>query len=82
MIFVTHDTFYRLVKLFCVDCVNNSVNWNDAFSLKAVCEECTETVNLSYSWKLFLVNSTETERFEGQSPKVFQNSTIFKTLEF
>ncbi|XP_032895616.1 polycystic kidney disease protein 1-like 1 [Amblyraja radiata] len=62
--FVTHDTFYRLVKLFCVDCVNNSVNWNDAFSLKAVCEECTETVNLSYSWKLFLVNSTETELFE------------------
>ncbi|XP_051872179.1 polycystic kidney disease protein 1-like 1 [Pristis pectinata] len=54
----------RLVKLFCVDCVSNSVNWNEAFSVKAVCEECSETVNLSYSWKLFLVNSTETELFE------------------
>uniref|UniRef100_UPI00398E4760 polycystin-1-like protein 1 n=1 Tax=Pristiophorus japonicus TaxID=55135 RepID=UPI00398E4760 len=54
----------RLVKLFCAECLNNSVNWNDAFSVKAVCEECSETVNLSYSWKLYLVNSTETEPVE------------------
>ncbi|XP_067861567.1 polycystin-1-like protein 1 isoform X2 [Heptranchias perlo] len=54
----------RLVKLFCVECLNNSVNWNDAFSVKAVCEECSETLNLSYSWKLYLVNSTETEHVE------------------
>ncbi|XP_062900047.1 polycystin-1-like protein 1 isoform X3 [Mobula hypostoma] len=54
----------RLVKLLCVECVNNSVNWNDAFSVKAVCEECSETTGLSYSWKLFLVNATELEFFE------------------
>ncbi|XP_072910455.1 polycystin-1-like protein 1 [Hemitrygon akajei] len=54
----------RLVKLLCVECVNNSVNWNDAFSVKAVCEECSETTDLSYSWKLFLVNATELEFFE------------------
>ncbi|XP_041039902.1 polycystic kidney disease protein 1-like 1 [Carcharodon carcharias] len=51
----------RLVKLFCVECLNNSINWNDAFSVKAVCEECSEALNLSYSWRLYLVNSTETE---------------------
>ncbi|XP_078056550.1 polycystin-1-like protein 1 [Mustelus asterias] len=54
----------RLVKLFCYECLNNSINWNDAFSVKAVCEECSESSNLSYSWKLYLVNSTETEPIE------------------
>ncbi|XP_048464116.1 polycystic kidney disease protein 1-like 1 [Rhincodon typus] len=51
----------RLVKIYCAECLNNSVNWNEAFSVKAVCEGCSETSNLSYSWKLYLVNSTETE---------------------
>ncbi|XP_072431734.1 polycystin-1-like protein 1 [Chiloscyllium punctatum] len=51
----------RLVKIYCIECLNNSINWNNAFSVKAVCEECSETLNLSYSWKLYLVNSTETD---------------------
>ncbi|XP_038652376.1 polycystic kidney disease protein 1-like 1 [Scyliorhinus canicula] len=61
---IKKDNNLRLVKLLCVECLNNSINWNDVFSVKAICEECSETSNFSYSWKLYLVNSTETEPIE------------------
>ncbi|XP_067867286.1 polycystin-1-like protein 1 isoform X2 [Heterodontus francisci] len=75
---VKKEDSLRLVKLFCAECLNNSINWNNAFSVKAVCEECSEILNLSYSWKLYLVNSTETEHIEAPFCKLvvdnFQSS--------
>uniref|UniRef100_A0A4W3JXY9 Polycystin-1-like protein 1 n=1 Tax=Callorhinchus milii TaxID=7868 RepID=A0A4W3JXY9_CALMI len=70
------------VKLFCPKCLNSSVNWNDDFSIRAVCEDCPETLSLSYSWKLYLVNATETEHFERLSSAFFPTGIKSQTLTF
>ncbi|XP_056306085.1 polycystic kidney disease 1 like 1 [Danio aesculapii] len=41
------------------DCQENSVNWNEPFSVSAFCEDCDcNTKNVTYRWKLHLVNAS------------------------
>ncbi|KAG9283274.1 polycystic kidney disease 1 like 1, partial [Astyanax mexicanus] len=45
-----------ITHISCTDCKGNSVSWNQQFSVTAVCENCPGSV--TYSWKLYLVNSS------------------------
>uniref|UniRef100_A0A8D2JH83 Polycystin-1-like protein 1 n=1 Tax=Sciurus vulgaris TaxID=55149 RepID=A0A8D2JH83_SCIVU len=53
---------FRFVHISWVNFKDVFVNWNEELSLQAVCENCGEIQNLSYSWDLFLVNATEKNR--------------------
>lgn len=48
-----------------------SVNWNEEVSLRAVCEDCGDVSDLTYSWDLFLVNATEKNAVEGKTATLF-----------
>ncbi|XP_016801184.4 polycystin-1-like protein 1 isoform X2 [Pan troglodytes] len=58
------DSAFRFVHISWVSFKDTFVNWNDELSLQAMCEDCSEIPNLSYSWDLFLVNATEKNRIE------------------
>uniref|UniRef100_G1QWV8 Polycystin 1 like 1, transient receptor potential channel interacting n=1 Tax=Nomascus leucogenys TaxID=61853 RepID=G1QWV8_NOMLE len=58
------DSAFRFVHISWVSFRDTFVNWNDELSLQAMCEDCGEIPNLSYSWDLFLVNATEKNRIE------------------
>lgn len=47
------------------------VNWNEELSLRAVCEDCDNVPDLTYSWDLFLVNATEKNMVEGNMATIF-----------
>ncbi|XP_012414878.1 polycystin-1-like protein 1 [Trichechus manatus latirostris] len=49
----------RFIHISWVNFKNSFVNWNEELSLQAVCEDCGDIQDLSYSWDLFLVNATE-----------------------
>ncbi|XP_077652568.1 polycystin-1-like protein 1 [Urocitellus parryii] len=55
---------FRFIHISWVNFKDIYVNWNEELSLQAVCEDCGEIQNLSYSWDLFLVNATEKNRIE------------------
>ncbi|KAL7835535.1 hypothetical protein SRHO_G00278820 [Serrasalmus rhombeus] len=51
------------VHISCKECRGNSINWNEPFSVTAMCENCPETV--TYSWKLYSVNASSKTVPEG-----------------
>ncbi|GAB1295807.1 Polycystic kidney disease protein 1-like 1 [Apodemus speciosus] len=55
----------RFVHISWVSFRDISVNWNEEVSLQAVCEDCGDVPDLTYSWDLFLVNATEKSAMEG-----------------
>ncbi|XP_023689329.2 polycystin-1-like protein 1 [Paramormyrops kingsleyae] len=47
----------RRVHVYCDHCQGSLVNWNEPFSVKAECENCGMSPwDISYTWKLYLVN--------------------------
>uniref|UniRef100_A0A673G3S9 Polycystic kidney disease 1 like 1 n=1 Tax=Sinocyclocheilus rhinocerous TaxID=307959 RepID=A0A673G3S9_9TELE len=47
------------IHLSCKHFRENAVNWNEPFSVSALCDACGfNTTNLTYYWKLYLVNSS------------------------
>uniref|UniRef100_A0A2K5DVM0 Polycystin-1-like protein 1 n=1 Tax=Aotus nancymaae TaxID=37293 RepID=A0A2K5DVM0_AOTNA len=58
------DICFRFLHISWVSFKDTFVNWNDELSLQAICEDCGEMPNLSYSWDLFLVNATDKNRIE------------------
>ncbi|XP_006901678.1 PREDICTED: polycystic kidney disease protein 1-like 1 [Elephantulus edwardii] len=73
----------RFIHISMVNFRNSFVNWNEELSLQAVCEDCGDVHNLSYSWDLFLVNATEDnslEDFEAYSSGI-QEATPSKGRE-
>ncbi|KAM6156385.1 polycystin-1-like protein 1 [Erethizon dorsatum] len=68
------DPAFRSLHIAWVSFKDVSANWNDAFSLHAVCDDCGETRGLSYSWELFWVNATEKSRIEASESKCFPSS--------
>lgn len=56
----------RFVHISWVNFRDISVNWNEEVSLRAVCEDCGDVPDLTYSWDLFLVNATEKSAMEGK----------------
>ncbi|XP_072454221.1 polycystin-1-like protein 1 [Notamacropus eugenii] len=61
---VQSGSTFRPLHISWVNFKDNSVNWNEEFSLQVKCEECTNMLNVSYSWDLFLINATETNGIE------------------
>ncbi|XP_069469434.1 polycystin-1-like protein 1 [Ambystoma mexicanum] len=61
---VYSDPTLRPIQLTCSRCEGMSVNWNTAFSIQALCPDCTGMDNLSYSWDLHLINATESSPIE------------------
>uniref|UniRef100_A0A8C8UQ92 Polycystin-1-like protein 1 n=1 Tax=Peromyscus maniculatus bairdii TaxID=230844 RepID=A0A8C8UQ92_PERMB len=61
----THpDPDFRFVHISWVNFRDIRVNWNEELSLRAVCEDCGDVADLTYSWDLFLVNATEKNTVE------------------
>ncbi|XP_076794253.1 polycystin-1-like protein 1 isoform X1 [Arvicanthis niloticus] len=58
------DLAFRFVHISWVNFRDISVNWNEEVSLRAVCEDCGDVPDLTYSWDLFLVNATEKSAME------------------
>ncbi|XP_028634767.1 polycystic kidney disease protein 1-like 1 [Grammomys surdaster] len=58
------DPAFRFVHISWVNFRDISVNWNEEVSLQAVCEDCRDVPDLTYSWDLFLVNATEKSAME------------------
>ncbi|XP_040602561.1 polycystic kidney disease protein 1-like 1 [Mesocricetus auratus] len=53
------DPAFRFVHISWVHFRDTRVNWNEELSFRAVCEDCGDVPDLTYSWDLFLVNATE-----------------------
>uniref|UniRef100_A0A8C6QJD0 Polycystin-1-like protein 1 n=1 Tax=Nannospalax galili TaxID=1026970 RepID=A0A8C6QJD0_NANGA len=53
------DPAFRFVHISWVNFKDIGINWNEELSLQALCEDCGDARDLSYSWDLFLVNATE-----------------------
>ncbi|KAL7840831.1 hypothetical protein AOLI_G00261540 [Acnodon oligacanthus] len=76
------------VHISCKECRGNSVNWNEPFSVTAMCENCPETV--TYSWKLYSVNASSKTVPEGPfcssvdirlPSKMEENNVLFQKSE-
>lgn len=61
----------RFVHISWVNFRDIRVNWNEELSLRAVCEDCGDVADLTYSWDLFLVNATEKNTVEGNVVTLF-----------
>ncbi|CAO2640620.1 Polycystic kidney disease protein 1-like 1, partial [Lemmus lemmus] len=53
------DPDFRFLHISWVNFRDIHINWNEELSLQAVCEDCDDIPDLTYSWDLFLVNATE-----------------------
>ncbi|KAM4026856.1 polycystin-1-like protein 1 [Anomaloglossus baeobatrachus] len=56
---ISHNTNYRSVEMTCIECRGFSINWNEQFSLKAVCANCSDIYDILYQWNLYWINATE-----------------------
>nr|XP_046146915.1 polycystic kidney disease 1 like 1 [Oncorhynchus gorbuscha] len=62
----TADTFItvtpsllRRVSVYCYQCQGDVVNWDQSFSVRAVCDSCGPSPRtISYTWTLYLVDSS------------------------
>uniref|UniRef100_A0A4W5JPQ4 Polycystic kidney disease 1b n=1 Tax=Hucho hucho TaxID=62062 RepID=A0A4W5JPQ4_9TELE len=61
----TADTFITVtpslvrVSMYCYQCQGDAVNWDQSFSVRAVCESCGPSPRtISYTWTLYLVDSS------------------------
>lgn len=63
--------YSRFVHISWVNFRDIRVNWNEELSLRAVCEDCDDIPDLTYSWDLFLVNATEKNTVEGNMATLF-----------
>ncbi|KAM8967024.1 polycystin-1-like protein 1 [Pelodytes ibericus] len=57
-------TNLRQIQLICSECIGDSVNWNEKFSVRVLCPHCDEYDQHSYSWKLYWINATESNSIE------------------
>ncbi|XP_056594831.1 polycystic kidney disease 1 like 1 isoform X1 [Triplophysa dalaica] len=88
-VFITVTTKQvRKIHMSCTHCCGNSVNWNEQFSIFALCYECdSQPQNVTYNWKLYLVNAsskviTEAPFFSivdlGLPAKIEENLYLFQ----
>ncbi|XP_031759863.1 polycystic kidney disease protein 1-like 1 isoform X2 [Xenopus tropicalis] len=72
---------FRDVQIICIECKGYTVNWNEKFSVQVVCTECREA-EISYSWELYSINTTEVESSDGPFCSVLEilgSSSLFGT---
>uniref|UniRef100_A0A087XIW0 Polycystic kidney disease 1a n=1 Tax=Poecilia formosa TaxID=48698 RepID=A0A087XIW0_POEFO len=47
------------VSVFCHQCQGDHVNWDQSFSIRALCEDCSiHSELIQYTWSLYLVNAS------------------------
>ncbi|KAM4689007.1 polycystin-1-like protein 1 [Discoglossus pictus] len=76
-------TKLRSIQLTCFECTGSTINWNDRFSVQAVCADCSQADDLSYLWNLYWVNATDTSNIEVpfcQSLEVLGSSSLFAPI--
>ncbi|XP_056376258.1 polycystic kidney disease protein 1-like 1 isoform X2 [Hyla sarda] len=57
---ISYNTNFRSIEMTCIECRGLFINWNQQFSVKAVCADCSDPSDISYQWNLYLINGTET----------------------
>lgn len=50
----------------CIECRGHSINWNQQFSVQAVCADCSDPNDISYQWNIYWINATETSTSDGR----------------
>jgi len=70
------------IHMSCKDCRGYSVNWNDQFSVSALCDDCGfNATNVTYHWKLYIVNASSKAVTEGKySHSERQSSNIYHDI--
>ncbi|XP_058874729.1 polycystin-1-like protein 1 isoform X2 [Acipenser ruthenus] len=64
-VFVTiQESLLKTINVFCYQCIGNTVNWNEPFSVEAKCETCENILDLSFAWNLYLVNASNEDSTE------------------
>ncbi|XP_041096027.1 polycystic kidney disease protein 1-like 1 [Polyodon spathula] len=64
-VFVTiQESLLKTINVFCYQCIGNTVNWNEPFSVEAKCETCENISDLSFVWNLYLVNASNEDSTE------------------
>ncbi|MGH0165709.1 UNVERIFIED_CONTAM: hypothetical protein FKN15_049942 [Acipenser sinensis] len=64
-VFVTiQESLLKTINVFCYQCIGNTVNWNEPFSVEAKCETCENVLDLSFAWNLYLVNASNEDSTE------------------
>ncbi|XP_040288532.1 polycystic kidney disease protein 1-like 1 isoform X1 [Bufo bufo] len=56
---ISPNTNFRSVHMTCIECRGLSINWNQQFSVQAVCADCGDANDISYQWNLYWINATE-----------------------
>ncbi|KAM3929202.1 polycystin-1-like protein 1 [Leptodactylus fuscus] len=56
---ISPNTNFRFVEITCLECKGISINWNQQFSARAVCADCSDQEDISYHWSLYWINATE-----------------------
>ncbi|XP_041422038.1 polycystic kidney disease protein 1-like 1 isoform X3 [Xenopus laevis] len=72
---------FRDVQIICFECKGSTVNWNEKLSVQVACTECREA-DISYSWELYSINTTEIESSDGPFCNVLEimgSSSLFGT---
>ncbi|CAN2389593.1 Polycystic kidney disease [Pristimantis euphronides] len=57
---ISPNTNFKSVEMTCIECRGHSINYNQQFSLRAVCADCSNQNDISYQWSLYQINATET----------------------
>ncbi|XP_066545891.1 polycystin-1-like protein 1 [Amia ocellicauda] len=60
----------RKILVFCYHCRGNTANWNEQFSVRALCENFSDIENITFTWNLYLVNASSKVVFEGISSDI------------
>uniref|UniRef100_I3KAI3 Polycystic kidney disease 1b n=1 Tax=Oreochromis niloticus TaxID=8128 RepID=I3KAI3_ORENI len=63
---VTSNLIGKL-SIYCPECRGDRVNWDQSFSVSAVCEDChIPAQHIQYTWSLYLVNASSKPFTEGK----------------
>ncbi|KAM4544133.1 polycystin-1-like protein 1 [Fundulus diaphanus] len=77
------------VSVFCHQCLGDRVNWDQSFSVSALCEDCNVRSELvEYTWSLYLVNASSKPIIEvpfcytvdASDPSAIRENPITSTL--
>ncbi|XP_075684334.1 polycystin-1-like protein 1 [Rhinoderma darwinii] len=56
---ISPNTNFRFVEITCIECRGLSINWNQQFTVQAVCTGCSDLDHILYQWELYKINATD-----------------------
>uniref|UniRef100_A0A674DR28 Polycystin 1 like 1, transient receptor potential channel interacting n=1 Tax=Salmo trutta TaxID=8032 RepID=A0A674DR28_SALTR len=88
----TADTFITVtpsllrVSVYCYQCQGDAVNWDQSFSVRAVCDSCGPSPRtISYTWTLYLVDSSskvDTDGLRVTQLNILSSADCFSLIGF